>query len=403
MENRNQRVSYQEYIKSEPWKEKKRERLDFAMYCCELCSNPNGLEVHHRSYKNLGDERLNDMIALCETCHGVFHRRLGLHEDGIGQYINIREPLAESLGKALEPLKEAHRDAGPTQGVLTGYSRLDDIVGGLQPGNVTVIAGRPSMGTTAFVLALARNVASHPERSTGVIFVTAEMTEEEITQRLLTSESRVDSVAARTGRLHDEDWPRLARSAERLSTVPIYFHTALRLTISDLSSEARAQCRAYKAGLIIIDSLQAIEVPDLARQWREAQVNEIMRVLKGLAINLAVPVIVTSRLNRSVETRGGNKRPQLSDLGEDSIASEADNIFFVYRAERYGITVDEHGNSTEGLAEVIVAKQRNGPIGAAPLAFVHQFARFENLTTYYSETSENKHQAPTPSSNDAPF
>lgn len=397
MEEGQEHISYESYIQSEDWKRKRQERLDFAMYCCELCSSPNEIEVHHRTYKNLGDERLNDMIVLCKICHSIFHRRLGLYGEDVHAYRKVEHPLNEDLREVLPEIEAIHGERG-FQGLPIGYTAFDNLTGGLQRGTVTIVAGRPGMGVTSFVLGVARNVALHPEHSSNVLYVTAEMMEIDVAQRLLTMEGRIDSIAARTGKLSDDDWPRLARAAGRLSLAPIFIHTAPHLTLEMIRKEVRAQCRSFKAGLIIIDSLQAIEVPELSRQWREAQVNEIMRVLKGLAIDLSVSIIITSRVNRTAETRGGEKRPWLSDLGEDSIVSEADNIVFIYRPERYGITVDEYGNSTEGLADIMVAKQRNGPIGTIQLAFVHQFARFANLVAYHPESSQES----TSLSSDAP-
>jgi replicative DNA helicase len=232
---------------------------------------------------------------------------------------------------------------------------------------------------------MARNAALHPESPAGVAIFSLEMSAGQLAQRLLTSEARVDAQAARTGRLGDDDWPRLARAAGKLSEAPIYIDDTPGLTVLEL----RAKCRRLKAehdiGLIIVDYLQLMHGTGLNKSSnREQEIAHISRSLKGLAKELNVPVIALSQLSRAVETRGGDKRPQLSDLRESgSIEQDADVVAFIYRAERYGITVDENGNSTEGLAELIIGKQRNGPIGDVSLAFVHQHARFENLTTYY--------------------
>jgi replicative DNA helicase len=202
---------------------------------------------------------------------------------------------------------------------------------------------------------------------------------------MLTSEARVDAQAARTGRLSDDDWPRLARAAGRLSEAGVYIDDTPGLSILEL----RAKCRRLKAehdiGLVIVDYLQLMHGTRLSNSAnREQEIAQISRSLKSLAKELNVPVIALSQLSRAVETRGGDKRPQLSDLRESgSIEQDADVVMFIYRAERYGITVDDNGNSTEGLSEIIIGKQRNGPIGNVQLAFVHQYARFENLTSYY--------------------
>ena len=210
------------------------------------------------------------------------------------------------------------------------------------------------------------------------------MSAQQLAQRLLTSEARVDAQRARTGRLHDDDWPKLARAAGRLSSANIFIDDTPGLGILEL----RAKCRRLKAehgiGLVVVDYLQLMHgTAQTKGSNREQEIAQISRSLKGLAKELDVPVIALSQLSRAVETRGGDKRPQLSDLRESgSIEQDADVVMFIYRAERYGITVDENGNSTEGLGELLIGKQRNGPIGDVKVAFVNQYARFENLTSY---------------------
>ena len=272
------------------------------------------------------------------------------------------------------------------------------MTGGWQKTDLIIIAARPSMGKTAFSLAVARNAAMHPEHSIGVAIFSLEMGAQQLAQRLLTSEARVDAQAARTGRLRDEDWPRLARAAGNLSAAPIYIDDTPGMSILEL----RAKCRRLKAeheiGLVIVDYLQLMHGTTNSRSSnREQEIAQISRSLKSLAKELDVPVIALSQLSRAVESRGGDKRPQLSDLRESgSIEQDADLVAFIYRAERYGITVDEHGNSTEGTGEIIIGKQRNGPIGSVQLAFVNQYARFENLTSYYQEPGTGNYDPGSP-------
>ena len=242
---------------------------------------------------------------------------------------------------------------------------------------------------TAFSLALTRNAALHPSKPCGVAYFSLEMSAQQLAQRLLTSEARVDAQRARTGRLHDDDWPKLARAAGKLSSAPIFIDDTPALGILEL----RAKCRRLKAehdiGLVIVDYLQLMHGTQQTQGNREQEIAQISRSLKGLAKELNVPVIALSQLSRAVETRGGDKRPQLSDLRESgSIEQDADVVMFIYRAERYGITVDEAGNSTEGLGELLIGKQRNGPIGDVKVAFVNQFARFENLTSYIASDTD---------------
>jgi replicative DNA helicase len=213
---------------------------------------------------------------------------------------------------------------------------------------------------------------------------------------MLTSEARIDAQKARTGRLTDEDWPKLARAAGRLEAAKIFVDDTPGLGILEL----RAKCRRLKAehdiGLVIVDYLQLMHgTKDARNSNREQEIAQISRSLKALAKELDVPVIALAQLSRAVETRGGDKRPQLSDLRESgSIEQDADVVGFIYRAERYGITQDENGNSTAGLGEIIIGKQRNGPIGNVRLAFVNQYARFENLTTYYDAGPGFDYNAP---------
>ena len=325
----------------------------------------------------------------------------------------LRRPAASLnavIKQTMERLEAIHGREGGITGVPSGFGRLDDMTGGWQPADLVIIAARPSMGKTAFALACARNAALHPQLPAGVAIFSLEMSAQQLAQRLLTSEARVDAQAARTGRMSDEDWPRLARAAGRLAAAPIFIDDTPGMTILEL----RAKCRRLKAehniGLVIVDYLQLMHGTTNSRSAnREQEIAQISRSLKSLAKELDVPVIALSQLSRAVETRGGDKRPQLSDLRESgSIEQDADVVGFIYRAERYGITVDEHGNSTEGLAEIILGKQRNGPIGNVSLAFVHQHARFENLTRYYGggmggDGYGQVPPPPVPPADDAPF
>ena len=236
---------------------------------------------------------------------------------------------------------------------------------------------------TALSLAVTRNAALHPQKPTGVAYFSLEMSAQQLAQRLLTSEARVDAQRARTGRLSDDDWPKLAKAAGRLSAAKIFIDDTPGLGILEL----RAKCRRLKAehdiGLVVVDYLQLMHGTAQTAGNREQEIAQISRSLKGLAKEINVPVLALSQLSRAVETRGGDKRPQLSDLRESgSIEQDADVVMFIYRAERYGITVDEAGNSTEGIGELLIGKQRNGPIGDVKVAFVNQFARFENLSSY---------------------
>ncbi len=296
------------------------------------------------------------------------------------------QDIGSVLKDTMERLETIDGQDDAVTGVPSGFPQLDRMTSGWQPSDLIILAARPSMGKTALALSLARNAARHPDKPTGVAVFSLEMSAGQLAQRMLMSEARVDAQAARTGRLNEEDWPRLARAAGILNDLDIYIDDTPALTALEL----RAKCRRLKAehdiGLVVVDYLQLMHGTGNANT-REQEIAKISRSLKGLAKELNVPVVALSQLNRGVENRGGDKRPQLSDLRESgSIEQDADVVMFIYRAERYDITVDEHGNSTEGIAEVIIGKQRNGPIGTVRLSFVKQYARFESLS-YRSDGS----------------
>ena len=291
--------------------------------------------------------------------------------------------MKEVLKDTLEQLESIHGQEGGITGVPSGFSKLDRLTSGWQDSDLIIVAARPSMGKTAFALACGLNAATHPKRPTGVAIFSLEMGAQQLAQRLLTSEARVNAQAARTGRMTDDDWQKLARAAE----AQVFIDDTPGLSVLELRAKARRLKAEHDIGLLVVDYLQLMHAPTNSRSGnREQEIAQISRSLKSLAKELDIPVIALSQLSRAVENRGGDKRPQLSDLRESgSIEQDADVVSFIYRAERYGITVDEHGNSTDGLAEIIIGKQRNGPIGTVKLAFVDQYARFENLTQHYGE------------------
>lgn len=296
--------------------------------------------------------------------------------------------IGSVLKETMERLETIDGQEEAITGVPSGYPELDRMTSGWQPADLVILAARPSMGKTALALSMARNAARHPEKPSGVAVFSLEMSAGQLAQRMLTAEARIDAQAARTGRLTEDDWPRLARAAGILNDLDIFIDDTPALTVLEL----RAKCRRLKAehdiGLVMVDYLQLMHGSGNANT-REQEIAKISRSLKSLAKELNVPVIALSQLNRGVETRGGDKRPQLADLRESgSIEQDADVVMFIYRAERYDITVDEHGNSTEGVAEIIIGKQRNGPIGTVRLSFVKQYARFESLS-YRSGSNTN--------------
>ncbi len=307
------------------------------------------------------------------------------------------KPLKEFVSETVKYLDSIHGRKSGLTGITSGFGALDALTGGWQNSDLIIIAGRPSMGKTALGLACARNAAMPTPRSGGkgaidptpVAIFSLEMSALQLSQRLLTSEARVNAQAARTGRLQDKQWQNLIRASGTISHAPIYVDDTPGLSILELRAKARRLRVEKSIGLIIVDYLQLMHGADTRNrsQNREQEIAQISRGLKALAKDLDIPVIALSQVNRSVETRGGaNKRPQLSDLRESgSIEQDADVVAFIYRAEQYGIKTDQDQNSTEGIAEVIIGKQRNGPTGVAKLAFVRDYARFANLERFRQE------------------
>ncbi|MCS7154723.1 MAG: replicative DNA helicase [Bacteroidota bacterium] len=291
--------------------------------------------------------------------------------------------MNDVLKETLERLEALHGRDGGVTGVPSGFHKLDELTAGWQPSDLIIVAARPSMGKTSFVLSAVRNAALHPRKPTAAVIFSLEMSATQIAQRLLCAEARVDAQALRTGKLHDDEWPRLARAAGVLSRAKIFIDDTPSMNVLELRAKCRRLKNEHDIGLIVLDYLQLMHGLRGA-QSREQEIAQISRSLKALAKELDVPVIAISQLSRAVELRA-DKRPQLSDLRESgSIEQDADVVLFIYRAERYGVKVDERGNPTEGIAELIVGKQRNGPVGTVYLAFIDQYARFENLDTIYA-------------------
>lgn len=291
------------------------------------------------------------------------------------------QPIGDVLKDTLSYLEDIRGKTSGITGVPTGTD-VDKMTAGWQNGDLVIIAARPSMGKTAYVLTTARNAALHQneELRTKVAIFSLEMSNQSLVQRLLTMEGRINAQTARSGRLEDEDFKRLIDAAGRLFTANIFVDDTPGLSIMELRTKARRLKSEHDVGLIVVDYLQLMTASgDFGT--REQEIAAISRGLKALAKELDVPVVALSQLSRAVEQRGGDKRPQLSDLRESgSIEQDADVVCFLYRPEYYGIKTTPEGQSTTGLAELIIGKQRNGPTGSVPLYFVKDYARFENLT-----------------------
>ncbi len=264
-------------------------------------------------------------------------------------------------------------------GVPTGFDKLDDLTSGLQNSDLIIIAGRPSMGKTAFALNIAQHAALDAQMTVAVFSL--EMSKEQLAFRLLASEARVDSQRLRKGFLGETDWPKLTAAAGRLSDAKLYIDDTAAISVLEMKAKSRRLKADKNLGLIVVDYIQLMRGTGGSRDSREQEISEISRSLKALAKELRVPVIALSQLNRQVESRT-NRRPQMADLRESgAIEQDADVIAFIYRDEVYNKSDD---NPDKGTAEIIVAKQRNGPTDTVKLAFLDKFTRFENLDTTHT-------------------
>jgi replicative DNA helicase len=295
--------------------------------------------------------------------------------------------IKELIWPTMERIEQLQSGAGSTTGVPSGFLDLDRLTAGFQRADLVIVAARPSMGKTALALNMVQHAAI--EHNTGVAIFSLEMSKDALVQRLLCSEGLVDAQRLRRGQLRDDDYPKLARAAGLLGTAPIWIDDSASLTPLAMRSKARRLKAEHDIAMVIVDYLQLMQGPGDSEN-RQQEISYISRSLKALAKELDVPVIAISQLSRAPEQRGGeHRRPQLSDLRESgAIEQDADVVCFIYRQEFYDGPVDPKTNeSIEGIAEVIVGKQRNGPTGTVKLHFKKEFTRFDNYTS--REASES--------------
>ena len=282
--------------------------------------------------------------------------------------VAIRDVLAD----VMERIDELSRSESPITGVPTGFTELDQKTAGLQRGDLIIVAGRPAMGKTSFSMNLVEEAAIRARLPVAVFSL--EMPAEQLVMRMLSSLGRIDQHRVRTGRLEHEDWPRLTSALAILNDTNVFIVDDAALTPAELRARCRRLKREHGVGLVVVDYLQLMHVPG-TRENRATEISEISRSLKALAKELMVPVVALSQLNRRLEDRN-DKRPVMSDLRESgAIEQDADLILFIYRDEVYN-----EDSKDKGKAEIIIGKQRNGPIGRVELAFLSQYTRFENYT-----------------------
>jgi replicative DNA helicase len=296
---------------------------------------------------------------------------------GQGGFNSIKSLLA----KAVDKIEMLYEQDGDITGASTGFTDLDEKTSGLQPSDLIIVAGRPSMGKTTIAMNMAENVALKSGMPVAVFSM--EMPGEALAMRMMSSLGRIDQHKVRTGKLDDDDWPRLTSAINMLAETKLFIDDTPALTPTEVRSRARRLTREHgQLGLIVLDYLQLMQSPSSGDN-RVQQISDISRGLKALAKELNVPVIALSQLNRNLEQRP-NKRPVMSDLRESgAIEQDADLIIFVYRDEVYN-----EDSPDKGIAEVIIGKQRNGPLGTVRLTFLGQYTRFENFAGIYTGSED---------------
>lgn len=358
-------------------------------------STPSSANVKH--YATIVRERavLRELLGVCNSVsQDVFEetaREVADHLDkaemrmlGVAEKFSRSRPsfskMSDLMLASYKELEKRYAEKSSITGVATGFKDLDTITAGMQRGDLIIVAGRPSMGKTAFSMNLAQNAAVRGDETQVVAVFSLEMSSQQIAMRMLACEARVDMSHLRTGRFSAEDWRKLAHSSGSLAEASIFVDDTPGISVLELRSKCRRLKReAGRLDLVLIDYVQLMSGRE-GSERREQEISEITRSLKGLAKELDVPVIALSQLNRSLEARA-DKRPMMSDLRESgAIEQDADVIMFIYRDEVYNKKPEN-----EGVAEIIIAKQRNGPIGNVRLTFIAKHTRFEDHARDFDE------------------
>lgn len=321
-------------------------------------------EIADSSYNPLGRD-VSELLDLAETKVFAIAEQTG-GNDG-------PESIKTILVKAVEKIDALYHSGNAITGLPTGLTDLDEMTSGLQPSDLIIVAGRPSMGKTTLVMNMAEQAAIESKKT--VLVFSMEMPSDSLAMRMMSSLGRIDQHRIRTGKLDDDDWPRVTSAVHMLSEAPLFIDDTPALSPAEMRARARRLAKEFgQLGLIVVDYLQLMKVPGFKADNRTAEISEISRSLKALAKELNVPVIALSQLNRSLEQRQ-DKRPVMSDLRESgAIEQDADLICFIYRDEVYNPESND-----KGVAEIIIAKQRNGPIGKVRVAFLGKYTRFEDL------------------------
>ena len=332
-------------------------------------------EIQRRSYDE--DQDVTDLIGFAES---------EIFKVAEGHVKRSVQNAKDILAKALAQIEQASKNTSAFNGVPSGFMAIDRVTLGWQPSDLIIIAARPSMGKTAFVLSMARNMAIDHEAP--VAFFSLEMSAVQLMMRLIVAETGLNGTDIKSGRLTPEQWRHLESATKPLGTAPLYIDDTPALSVFEFRSKARRLKIHHDIKIIVIDYLQLMTGNQDSKGNREQEVAFISRTLKAIAKELDIPIIALSQLNRSTETRGGSKRPQLSDLRESgAIEQDADIVAFIHRPEYYGINTDENGMPTAGMAEIIIAKHRNGAVTDVKLRFLKDQARFADMDADENSTA----------------
>ena len=368
----------------------KLEEVGGASYLTTLCDQiPTAANIEY--YAKIVKEKA--VLRRLISCATEIATRGYSNQDEVGELLDFAEksifdiaedqikssvyPLKEILKASFKTIEKLYNKKELITGVATGFTELDQITSGFQPSDLIIIAGRPSMGKTAFCLNIAQNAAY--ESKIPIVIFSLEMSKEQLALRMLCSEARVDAHKMRSGFLTESDWPKLTRGAGRLSETKIFIDDTPGMGVLEMRAKARRLKAEHGLGMVIVDYLQLMRGRSTIDS-REQEISDISRSLKALAKELKLPVVALSQLNRRVEDRAV-KKPQLADLRESgAIEQDADVILFLYRDEVYN-----PDSQDKGSAEIIIGKQRNGPTGEIRLAFIDRYTRFENYSSRESE------------------
>jgi replicative DNA helicase len=321
--------------------------------------------------------KAGEITQRCFEDSGDFDQVLNFAESAVFEISESKHraafhPISKIIEINIDALEKRQENRALVTGIPTGFARLDNMTSGLQPSDLIILAARPAMGKTALALNLARNAAV--DGNIPVAIFSLEMSKEQLSMRMLCAEARVDSSRLRSGFLNPEDWNRITDAASVLSEAPIFIDDSPDISSTSIRTKSRRLKMEKDLGLIVLDYLQLMRGSNHSER-RDLEISEISRSMKLLAKELNVPVLALSQLNRKLEERS-DKRPQLSDLRESgALEQDADVVAFIYRDEVYN---KDENNPLRGMAEVILAKQRNGPTGVVPLTFLGSYTRFEN-------------------------